>query len=262
MQPGELPCYVTDIISSNQNKRFSSTYFWIKILFATLLVLGVIGVSVWAIMLNKSSPAPYSCVQIPAYKWLKDVPFNNSRGELIRASLFSGKLTYDKMKEVCKGIGNPDNPGRSIKYAMEDEVIVDVIASNMDSIFESLTPEKKLMWTGSLFKYDTEERRWKAFAMRKFNNDLFCDKIDWQKEFRKLITHPDTKLTDIIYVVKDYGRENSKGCWQLYLSNQLASIMGQPADQFPRLSFACILTNHQISGQDALPSDLICDSEY
>jgi len=146
-----------------------------KITIAAIALVCLIGLVVLATYLfsgifkedlpTTTTPETPSCPNSP--KWMKDVSVGlPSLQEKIR--IYSGRVTYLEMQNMCSG-SNPcggDPPPKGMLFHGTSEPLNDlevnrVVGINMNSIFgENALPEKRLLWTGIIFRYSSNDGKW------------------------------------------------------------------------------------------------------
>jgi len=145
-----------------------------------------------------------------------------------------------------------------------DKIIRENMKSANESIFENLPDERTLMWTGCYFNYRSSQNTWETNCRNDLLNGYtnFCNKAGWLEELEELkaAAIKEESFKPIIFIVKDYKEDD--GCWKLYHSEQLRSIIGGDEGEDPRLSFACITADEPLtSGREAIIESkiLLCD---
>ncbi len=240
--------------------------FWVLCTTVLLALVGSVAFAIVAVVkANKKEPGKKEtayCLPIQSYNFSVD----EQREGVYQTSLFSGLVTHPRMVTICDRIGKPVRNeierkaewfGAVFLNNKEEEKLFDtIIRDNMGNIFGELPDEKRLMWTGCIYKWKTTSKTWEWFCQNKNpfkDHQNFCNKTTWKEELTKLQADTKQLYEKDIYVVKDFGNENA--CWHLYNSKNLADIMGQPNGTIPRLSFACSSADMRLpSVQNQFPS--------
>lgn len=177
---------------------------------------------------------------------LEEVPIRINNEDHWQVVLFSGQLPHSSMLRACSTIAE-HKVSRAVYFNNRqeeesfDKIIHDHTNPSSASVFGNIPPYnlKKLLWTGCFYKKINGD--WKLNCGKdtsEYNN--FC-KLDWINDLEKLKASEGNK---VIYIVKDYGRDNS--CWQLYDSKELTTFLfgdNHKQDNNPFLPFACISSN-------------------
>ena len=222
-----------------REKNSLKTCLWIGFfLFIGLILAGGIGAILYFFVFKTAD-----CFPIQSYEFLKDVKMTTTDQQ---HSFFKGLVTHSRMLSICDRI---DKEISLTSKELEDEFNTN-FKTVMNDTFKDLPDEKRLMWTGCYYTYAGEPTsKWEekcSIDYTKHNN--FCNKTTWKTELATL--EAETNMKEAIFVVKDFGKPD--GCWQLYNTTKLTSIMGQPEGTTPRLSFACT-SKQGASGNDAMP---------
>lgn len=193
------------------------------------------------------------CIPI---QWLKDVPVRPANKDPWRVSLFSGQVPHAEMQEICDKIDKAIttewselgkwNGAVYLNNAEEEASFDNIVSISLDSVFENLPYNRRLMWTGCYYdRSSIKESIWETQCRTPLEEyDNFCNKTGWVNELEEL--KATATEDDLIYIVKDY-RENT-GCWKLFLSRQIISMLDDP-----NLAFACITADKPLtSGEKAI----------
>ncbi len=183
----------------------------------------------------------------PAEDTMKDSTFvkkdHRHETENYRTSLFSGRVTHDRMLSICDQLDKEGGQGckdfDGVKYLGNIEK--NASAADLFKVFSDdsglLPSEKWFVWTGCIWRWVQNRGSWELKCSNRdlYDPGAYCDK-NGVNDLEQLQNNTDHN--EVIFIVKYYGHLLT-ACMKSMNLMQLTQSMGQPSGSIPELPFMC-----------------------
>ena len=209
----------------------------------------------------RPTTTPLNC-PLGGRRWIKDVMLPVVNNQKWQVNIYNvGLVEFDEMRDICdrlnriSGVRDDELTALNLLYLNNkagEKERENAIKDNSAYVFDGLTSDQRLLWTGMLYSKSSNGNWVNTFPWLEAGYQNFCNN-QWSAELTRL----QQSGTDRVYIVKDFRGnkidKNQEACWQLYTRAQLLGLMGQLPNASPKLPFVCASENTGASGRVAMP---------